>query len=111
VKFFDEGLPEKIKIGSIPWTIEYNAEDLVTEDGDEADGICYGAERRIAIDSSVGPLEHTHCTLWHELLHALECHYGLTVFYGDEGHRQLDLLATGLNDLLHQNPGLFSRWN
>lgn len=63
-------------------------------------GLCNGYEKCIIIAPNQGKKSHTE-TLFHEILHAIEFEYNITI-----GHRIINCLEKSIPNILKNNPHL-----
>lgn len=89
----------QIQIGPIAYQI-VDVDELYGPDGRRC-GECDAGKARIRIDTEIDP-QVREVTIWHEVFHAILFGAGIPCDQHDE--RQIDALAYGLVQVMHDNP-------
>lgn len=92
-------IPKSIRIGGVEYEIEF------VENLNDGVNMAYGFidydESKIQLSSTVGTGHQKRClTLWHEILHGIRKHAGLTIENEEE---VVDTLARGIYQVIQDN--------
>ena len=98
----------KVKIGPLDYDVFFRYQ-LKAPDGDPSFGFLTDDSVRIGIDTESVPIIR-YRSLWHEMLHGILLNAGYTSQENstDEVERMIRVLATGIIDILIENPDVRS---